>query len=114
MTITGQDRIRWHDKDVILLTGAREKPKGDWADYQPRQCRLVLDAATLWPYRLEWWGPTAGAPGDVRVMQIEFRNPTPNHPVDEATFTFNPPAPDANEPTARPRRNRLAVELPTP
>lgn len=113
VVFTRQEKVRWRGMEVIVLTGAREKPKGDWSEYQPRQCRLVLDAGTLWPHRLEWWGPAPGVTGDIRLMQIEFRNPVPNHPVADAMFTFNPPAPrddDAATDKSR-KRNQFGIDL---
>ncbi len=113
VVFTRKESARWRGKDVIVLTGARERPKGDWSTYDPRQCRLVLDAGTLWPHRLEWWGPVPNATGDMRLMQIEFRNPMPNHPVNESLFTFNPPPPSDEDATLERsrRKNRFAIDL---
>jgi hypothetical protein len=109
---THLETVRWRGKDVILLTGARPQPKNGWSDYQPRQCRLALDAAMLWPHRVEWWGPAPGMTGDIRLIQIEFRNPVPNHPVDPSQFTFIPPPPEDDDAIQqRSRRNRFAIDL---
>ena len=42
--------------------------------------RLYLDPKTLWPHRLEWWGADPPRPGDVLLMQTEFRDPLLNRP----------------------------------
>src|SRR5262249_38329239 len=59
MTFTRCQPARWREHDVLLLNGVRSQPPAEktWPDFLPRQCRLYLDAQTLWPYRLEWWGP---------------------------------------------------------
>jgi hypothetical protein len=117
VVFTRRETGRWRGKDAIVLTGARPQVEKNCSPYQPRQCRLVLDAGTLWPHRLEWWGPAPNVDGDVRLMQIEFRNPVPNHPVDESLFTFTPPPPTDDEIAAsgRSRRpNGLTIEVPAP
>lgn len=91
VTFTRQDRLRWRGHDVWLLTGARhDLPGTDCENYFPRQCRLYLDAATLWPCRLEWWGPAPKRPGDVLISEMELRNPVFDHPVAEGAFAYQP------------------------
>lgn len=88
VTFTHQEAIRWRNRDVIVLTGACTQPgKGAWPAYRPRQCRLVLDAATHWPHRLEWWGPAPDVAGDVRLVQIELRQPVLHQPLPDSLFT---------------------------
>ena len=109
VVFTHLETVRWRARDVILLTGARSRVQTNWPHYHPRQCRLVLDALTLWPHRVEWWGPAPGVAGDIRLVQIEFRQPVLHHPVDESLFTFEPPAPSDGEevlPGAGPSRSR--------
>jgi hypothetical protein len=91
VTFTRLDNTRWRDRDVLLLTGALGgNADGSWPIYQPRQCRLFLDAQSLWPYRIEWWGPTLKKTGDVLLSQIEFREPVLNRPANDDQFTFQP------------------------
>ena len=67
---------------------------GAWPAGLPRQCRLELDAATLWPARVEWWGPAADGAPNTLLAQVEFRDPvarpalTPQQCARE--FTFDP------------------------
>jgi hypothetical protein len=100
MTVTKKENLRWHGHEVVQLTaewsGAVAKEftqdgKQQWPPFVPRQCRLFLDAKTLWPHRLEWWGPARPGADNSLLVQMEFRNP--NHePLDEARckkeFTF--------------------------
>src|SRR5207302_946625 len=57
------ERGLWNGKPVIRLEGAvKENPPSEarpalW----PRTCYVYLDARTLWPYRVEWWGAEAAA-----------------------------------------------------
>jgi len=85
-------RVNWSRKETvrrdgrasIKLTGsvsteiAANQP---WPEGQPRQCRLYLDVATLWPQRVEWWGPDSPRSGDVLLQQLEFRDPVLNQPL---------------------------------
>jgi hypothetical protein len=50
----------------------------DWPAGQPRQCRLYLDGNTLWPYRVEWWGPDPPRPSEALLMEMELREPILN------------------------------------
>ncbi len=92
VTFIRQDSVVWNGKPVRLLTGMREKRSSDkdWPAHLPRQCRLFLDARTLWPHRLEWWGPGLEPAGDTLLLQVEFRNPATLQSVPEATFAYQP------------------------
>jgi hypothetical protein len=91
VTFTHLERTRWKDRDVLLLRGARPGAPGDaWPMHLPRQCRLILDARSQWPWRIEWWGPAPKQAGDVLLSQMEFRDPVLNQPVPEDTFRFDP------------------------
>ncbi|MBL8793044.1 MAG: hypothetical protein JNM56_04005 [Planctomycetia bacterium] len=93
-TFTRCERLRWRERDVLLLTGVRTGAKGDhWETFRPRQCRLVLDAATLWPARVEWWGPGQTNQGDVLLMELDLTQPVVNQPVPDEVFAV--PARDA-------------------
>jgi hypothetical protein len=106
MVVTGQEQIRWHDRDVVRLTaywspnaikamiGSSENP---WPPLVPKKCSLYLgdlgpkDAKPRrwWPYRIEWWGP----PGDSLLVQMEYRDPKLEEPPAAQRaqlFRFNP------------------------
>jgi hypothetical protein len=110
VTFTHQERARWRNRDVIVLTGASTKPvAGECPVYHPRQCRLVLDAATLWPHRLEWWGPAPEVTGDVRLVQIEMREPGFPDCLPESLFTFQAPEGTNEETSNRSSRRRKSL-----
>src|SRR5262249_33484209 len=51
VVFTRYDRVAWTERDVYLLTGVRRAPSvASCPDFQPRQCRLILDARTHWPH----------------------------------------------------------------
>jgi hypothetical protein len=52
-----------------------------WPAGLARQGRLYLDAGTLWPQRLEWWGPDSPQAEDSLLVQMEFRDPVLNRPL---------------------------------
>jgi hypothetical protein len=88
---TRLDRIRWQERDVLLLAGVRNAASDKSCGmFEPRQCRLVLDARTFWPDRVEWWGPAPGVAGDVRLSVLEFRQPVLHQPLPEEIFAFTP------------------------
>lgn len=92
VTFARSDKVRWRTQEVVLLTGVWAVPPADqtWPDCFPRQCRLFLDGQSLWPHRLEWWGPIPGRSGDSLVSQMEFRNPVVGQPLPEKEFAFQP------------------------
>jgi hypothetical protein len=87
---------------ILELTGvwpetlsAALAPNGkSWPQGMPDRCRLLLRADTLWPRRIEWWGPTTSGTGLVRLVQMELRDPVLNHALSARecarVFTFNP------------------------
>jgi hypothetical protein len=83
---TRRDRVRYRGQRMIRLIGVAARPAGPEALL--RQCRLFLDEQTLWPCRVEWWGPAPRRGDDVVLMQMEFRNPQ-LHVLEDA-FTFDP------------------------
>ncbi len=52
-----------------------------WPAGLARTCRLFLDAETLWPQRLEWWGPDPPRGDEVLLVQAEYRDPVLNRPL---------------------------------
>jgi hypothetical protein len=81
-----QKRV-WKGLEVIVISGTwpqdREQFGGLPAEfkprYQPRLCCIYLDAQTLWPHRLEWWGSERPSQANSLLVQTEFRNPVINH-----------------------------------
>jgi hypothetical protein len=116
MTVVGAEQISWDMRRAVRLTlqwNARTAdslavPDRPWPAYLPRRCVLTLDAETLWPYRLEWWGPGRDAERELALVQMEFRDPVLNQPLTRARcareFTFRPggaEVPDQSREVAR-------------
>jgi hypothetical protein len=94
---TARTRVAWSRKETVRrdgrtfvkLTGswsaesaAAFAPSGKpWPNGLPRLCRLYLDEHTLWPHRVEWWGPDVPRTADVLLLQMEFRDPVLNQPL---------------------------------
>jgi hypothetical protein len=80
-----------------------------WPDHLPQRCRLLLDRATLWPCRLEWWGAATAKGGCRLLVELEFRQPVLDQPLTgaEATRLFTIPKGDP-ERDARPAASRPA------
>jgi hypothetical protein len=91
-TFTRCQNVRWAGRDVLLLTGVRAPPRNatPWPAFLPRQCRLFLDSRTLWPHRLEWWGPVPDCTEDCLLLEVEFRDPVLGQAAAEQVFAFQP------------------------
>lgn len=82
-----RELVRRGGREYHKLTGTwADAPKttprdGPWPEGLPRQCRLYLDAETLWPARVEWWGPDPPREGECLLVQMEFRDPVLNRPL---------------------------------
>ncbi len=84
-----RDRLEWVGRDSasanerVRLTGvwkpgliARFAPPGKpWPEGLPSHCRLDLDTRTLWPQRIEWWGPLGASSTPVLLAWAEFGMP---------------------------------------
>src|SRR5581483_1248838 len=106
MVVTKQESLQWQGHDVLKLTAVWNAeitkelmPAGGsntWPTLVPHECRLLLDAKTYWPYRLEWWGPVTPGGPDVLVMETEYRDPhmikTGDKPPEQyaRAFVFDP------------------------
>ena len=108
-----------HLKNLKLRTGMLQgqpviQVKGEIqpGDYAPlahtiipvRHCYIYVDAKTLWPRRIEWWGQKKF--GSLRcVMQIEFRDPAVNEELslEECAhlFSYQPAVPSDAEVRSR-------------
>lgn len=76
------EKVKRAGKPRLRLTGvwtpdfaASIRAEQAWPAGLPEQCRLELDPLTLWPHRLEWWGPAADGAADTLLAQVEFRDP---------------------------------------
>jgi hypothetical protein len=89
------------DRHVVELTAvwpealsAALAASSPWPQGMPDRCRLILDADTFWPRRVEWWGLSASGNELVRLVQMELRDPVLNRPLSTAecarTFSFDP------------------------
>ncbi|CAN5513250.1 hypothetical protein BH10PLA2_BH10PLA2_14890 [soil metagenome] len=79
MIYTKQEIETWKGHEVYKLTGVAPESAGKaanaWPLYVPRSSRCYFDKTTLWPHRLEWWGPTNAGGEDALLSQMEFRAP---------------------------------------
>ncbi len=82
----------WNNRTILRLTGTLKNHDDDSVVITPRQCRVFLDAQTLWPMRVEWWA--TGERGDALLLQMEFRDAVINQPLShedcEREFSFLP------------------------
>jgi hypothetical protein len=83
------ENVRRGGQVFIKLSGAWperarttiKSPNRLWSVGMPHRCRLYLDQATLWPQRIEWWGPEVAGGSDALLLQMEFRAPVINQPL---------------------------------
>lgn len=86
VTWNKRETVRRHGRRFLKLTGTWNVGEGavpalPFTEEFTRQIRLYLDPETLWPHRLEWWGPGSAPSPDVLLMQLEFRDPVLNVPL---------------------------------
>jgi hypothetical protein len=89
MTWTRRETVRRQGRIFIKLTGPLldstadplARPDQPLLHCPARESRLYLDAETLWPHRVEWWGRSSSQSGDALLMQMEFRDPHFNSPL---------------------------------
>jgi hypothetical protein len=79
---------RWKEHDAIQVTGkwcSQSIPTAGNGTLPPamalRACRLYVDARTLWPHRIEWWGSPAPDRPSVPLVEVEYRDPVLNQPL---------------------------------
>ena len=111
-----RERLTWVRRATIQLGGepcleltgvwrpgvlAKLLPGGQpWPNSLPTLCRLYLDAASLWPRRVEWWGPSGraagkNAGGTLRLLaEMELRTPRFDQAIPDevcaSEFRFDP------------------------
>jgi hypothetical protein len=101
------DTLKWHGLEVLRVTGDWTADPAHVNDIMeclrprvlPRQCCIYLDAVTLWPHRLEWWGPGQANGPPALLLQTEFRDAVLNRPLPPdrcaREFALAPPPPAA-------------------
>jgi hypothetical protein len=117
-------RLKWVRSETLAdgrtcLTGLVRPEDGDAGlSTTIRACRVVLDAHSLWPGRIEWWGPVSGPAvakkRDALLIEMEFRNPVLDHPLPlercVREFTLRPAATVVTVPTSADR----SLSIPAP
>jgi hypothetical protein len=81
--------VRWKGIEVVQVTGGWPGAAAKLArvpDYArpretPRLWSVYLDAASLWPHRLEWWGSERPQDPCMLLLEMEFREPAVNRPL---------------------------------
>jgi hypothetical protein len=90
-----RDRVRWVSQERVsggrevrltgvLSRGAKKTGTGSKSgtpNDRMRICRLMLEPATLWPGRVEWYGPAGDPNKDALLVEMEFRDPVLNRPL---------------------------------
>jgi hypothetical protein len=80
---------RWKGHDVIQVLGKwcpdpvhfAGIPAAYLPQLLPCECRVYLEARTLWPLRIEWWGAPSPQQRHVLLTQVEYRHPVLNQPL---------------------------------
>lgn len=81
----------WNGHEVVVVSGTWPDDSGRLAAlpeilrprYHNRLCCVFLDAKTLWPHRLEWWGSEKPDQPNRLLAQTEFRGAVINRPLPE-------------------------------
>jgi hypothetical protein len=84
-------QCRWKNRDVFVIAGAlpEEKVAANLscefvpARFKVQQSVLYLDAQTLWPLRVEWWGAERPTHVSKLLLQTEYRAPVLNQPLSD-------------------------------
>jgi hypothetical protein len=75
----------WQGRPALEVSGAWNEPEDVLQTLPPglraRRCHVVLDAETLWPYRVEWLGAPRPLNYPVVLLQMDFRDPVINRPL---------------------------------
>jgi hypothetical protein len=100
----GRKTVRWKGIEITQITGNWPEDPAKLADvpeYQrprhpPRLWSVYLDAATLWPHRLEWWGAARPEDKPTLLLEMEFRGAVLNRPMspERCAREFMVPPPD--------------------
>jgi outer membrane lipoprotein-sorting protein len=88
VVLTSVQAARWNGRLVRLLTGVVSSDRTAETPLPASRCRLFLDAQTLFPLRVEWWGQDEDR--EALLMQLEFRNAERLSGADPAQFVFKP------------------------
>jgi hypothetical protein len=75
----------WQGRPALQVSGAWNAPEDVLKTLPPglraRRCNIILDAETLWPYRVEWLGSPRPLNYPVVLLQMDFRDPVINRPL---------------------------------
>jgi hypothetical protein len=81
----------WQDLPAICISGEWSPRDDTPADLRPplrpRACHVYLDAATRWPFRIEWWGSEKPSQSPRLLLQMEFRDVVANQPISPEVFS---------------------------
>jgi hypothetical protein len=91
MTWTNREMVRRQGRVFLKLTGSMSDSPADvlfpadqsWSRGPLRESRLYLDAQTLWPHRVEWWGRPTARDSKALLVEMEFRDPRFNQPLSD-------------------------------
>ncbi len=75
----------WRGRPAIRISGAVPEQEDVLKAVAPglraRHCSVILDAATLWPQRIEWTGSPQPGNYPAVILQMDFRDPIINRPL---------------------------------
>jgi hypothetical protein len=92
--------VRCQGEELLEIKGKWEVPndlfnalpKNLRPQVLPRQCRVYLNATTLWPRYVEWWGAGPGGQAKKLLVRTEYGPPIINQPLppEKLAKTFSP------------------------
>jgi hypothetical protein len=72
----------WRGRPAIRVSGVWGAPEDALKLLPPglraRRCNVILDAETLWPWRIEWLGSPRPFNYPIALLQMDFRDPVLN------------------------------------
>lgn len=68
-------------QSVLRVSGVLPSANENALSFKPSVCHVFLDAKTLWPVRVEWWGKKRERDPLSLMLQMEFRDPEVNRPL---------------------------------
>ena len=87
----------WQGLPALRISGdwvpREDTPKDLRPPLRPRACHVYVDAATRFPFRIEWWGSAKPAQAPALLLQMEFRDIAVNQPIALDLFCSVPSRP---------------------
>jgi hypothetical protein len=75
-TWTKKEKVKRAEHIYYKLTGqSKAADQAVTANVSISECRIYLDAETLWPHRFEWWGTESASSPLALFFQLEYRDP---------------------------------------